>query len=200
MTAWRSILAFVSAVLVLSSPTWGAEQRSELDQFLLDYRCAVLERLAYIHTHGDVAGPHRFLVVAIENFSQRYVQCLFQDNDSKILCEASSGFYFTKPDEPRRLRFKPDKEKILEKLGFSTDGSEGNYQRMMELGNPPNLLKVADLMLTALFEVYGAREGIALEMTAPLVPDGAIPLRAMQSGRLAQFANLKCRTSPSLTT
>src|SRR6476661_313127 len=62
MTAWRSILAFVSAVLVLSSPTWGAEQRSELDQFLLDYRCAVLERLAYIHTHGDVAGPHRFLL------------------------------------------------------------------------------------------------------------------------------------------
>jgi len=126
MTAWRSILAFVSAVLVLSSPTWGAEQRSELDQFLLDDRCVVRERLAYIHTHGGVAGPHRFLVVAIENFSQRYVQCLFQDNDSKILCEASSGFYFTKPDEPRRLRFKPDKEKILEKLGFSTDGSEGN--------------------------------------------------------------------------
>jgi len=53
---------------------------------------------------------------------------------------------------------------------------------MMELGNPPNLLKVADLMLTALFEVYGAREGIALEMTAPLVPDGAIPLARCSQG------------------
>ena len=61
------------------------------------------------------------------------------------------------------------------KLGFSTDGSEGNYQRMIELGNPPDLLKVADLMLTPLFEVYSAWEGTALELTAPLVPEGAIP-------------------------
>ena len=37
---------------------------------------------------------------------------------------------------------------------------------MIELGNPPDLLKVADLMLTTLYEVYGARSGIALESAA----------------------------------
>lgn len=182
MIAWRSILIFVTAVLVLSPPTLAAERTSELERFLLDNRCAVLERLAYIHTHGDVAGPNRFLILAIKNFPQRYVQCLFQEGDSKILCEASSGFYFDKPDEPRQLKVKPRKEKILGRLGFSTDGSEGNYQRMIELGNPPDLLKVADLMLTTLYEVYGAQAGVALELKAPLVPEGAIAIARCSEG------------------
>lgn len=173
MTAWRSI-AFMTAVLALSQPTLAAERASELERFLLDNRCAVLERLAYIHTHGDVAGPNRFLILAIKNFPQRYVQCLFLEGDSKILCEASSGFYFNKPDEPRQLTVKPHKEEILGRLGFSTDVSEGNYQRMIELGNPPDLLEVADLMLTTLYEVYGAQVGVVLELEAPLVPDDAI--------------------------
>jgi hypothetical protein len=95
---------------------------------------------------------------------------------------ASSGFYFTKPDEPRQLRVKPRKEKILGRLGFSTDGTEGNYQRMIELGTPPDLLKVADLMLTTLYEVYGAQAGIALEMKAPLVPEGAIAIARCSEG------------------
>jgi hypothetical protein len=137
----RSIFILVMNTLVQSSPTFAAEQSLELNRFLLDFRCAAVERLAYIHTHGDVAGPDRFLVVAIKNHPQRYVQCLFQDNDSKMLCEASSGFYATVPGEPRRLHFTPDKLKVLEQLGFSAEDSEGNYQLMVELGSPPDLLK-----------------------------------------------------------
>jgi hypothetical protein len=182
MRVWRSIFTLVAVALVQSPPTFAVEQLSKLERFLLDHRCAVLERLAYIHTHGDVAGPNRFLVLEIKNFPQRYVQCLFLDKDSKILCEASSGFYFTKPDEPRQLRVKPRKEKILGRLGFSTDGTEGNYQRMIEFGTPPDLLKVADLMLTTLYEVYGAQAGIALEMKAPLVPEGAIAIARCSEG------------------
>jgi hypothetical protein len=64
--------------------------------------------------------------------------------------------------------------KVLEQLGFSAEDSEGNYQLMVELGSPPDLL--ADIILTALLEVYGAWERITLTMTAPLVPEGAIPL------------------------
>jgi hypothetical protein len=178
----RSILILVVGVLVQSSLTLAAEQLSELERFRLSFRCAVVERLAYIHTHGDVAGPDRFLIVAIKNFPQRYVQCLFQDNDSKMLCEASSGFYATAPGEPRRLHFTPDKSKVLEQLGFSTEESEGNYQLMLELGSPPDLLKVADIVLTTLFEVYGGWERITLTMEAPLVPKGAIPLTRCSQG------------------
>jgi hypothetical protein len=145
----------------------------ELEAFLSKFRCDVLERLAYIHTHGDRAGPDRFIIVAVERYPEAYVQCIFLDDDTKMLCEASSGFFAQLPGERRKFRIKPKGVLILEELGFSIDESEGNYQRMVELGRPPDLLTISDLILTTLYRVYGAEHAEALEFKAPLAPDSA---------------------------
>jgi hypothetical protein len=50
------------------------------------------------------------------------VQCLFLPDRPNILCEASSGFYQSKPGEPRASwRVPPDRLAELAKFGFSTD-------------------------------------------------------------------------------
>ena len=173
---WRPIFAIGIVVLMRSLMATATESPSEPEAFLSRFRCDVLERLAYIHTHGDRAGPDRFIVVALEGYPEAYVQCIFQDNDAKVLCEASSGFFAQLPGQSRRFHVKPRGVLILEKLGFSIDDSGGNYQRMVELGSPPDLVAIADLMLTTLYEVYGAQHATALEIKAPLAPDSTLSL------------------------
>jgi hypothetical protein len=168
-------LIFAMATIVLM-PCFGAAATDapvDLEAFRSKFRCDVLERLAYIHMHGDRAGPDRFIVVAVEGYPQAYVQCIFIDGDTKMLCEASSGYFAQLPGKQRRFRIKPRGVHILEELGFSIDDSDGNYQRMVELGRPADLLAIADLILTTLYRVYGAEHATALEFKAPLAPDSA---------------------------
>ena len=58
----------------------------------------------------------------------------------------------------------------LARLGFSTDDSEGNYQRLIPLDGSDDFAGVADVILTALYEAYGARMDSKLEWQAPLAP------------------------------
>ncbi|PSH60529.1 hypothetical protein CU100_07630 [Phyllobacterium endophyticum] len=44
----------------------------------------------------------------------------------------------------------------LAKLGFSTDGSQGNYRTTFESPGPESFRKVADFLLTALYQVHDA--------------------------------------------
>ena len=56
----------------------------------------------------------------------------------------------------------------LARLGFSTDGSHGNFQQRMHFppeGPDPDAL--AGLMLRALYEGYGAHKDMPIEVQAP---------------------------------
>jgi T3SS (YopN, CesT) and YbjN peptide-binding chaperone 3 len=165
----RSATALATALLIAGLAQ--AHAADDLRAFLANHRCAVVERLELIHARGNRSRSHnRFLVVGLEQHGRSYVQCLFVAQDTRMLCEASSGFYAQRPGEPRRFRLAPEAVAALGRLGFSTDDAQGNYRRELELGRPPNLVAVADLMLSALYEGYGARLDTRLKLTAPMVP------------------------------
>lgn len=159
-----------AAVLALSSAA-AAQADASLRAFVAANRCPVVERLALIHARGDRSSSRgRFLIVAPRDNGHAYVQCIFFDHDTKLHCEASSGFYRYRPDSGLRLRLDPDKVAALARLGFSTDDSAGNFKREIDLGDPPDLVAAAELMLTALHDGYDARLGAELALKAPLAP------------------------------
>ena len=141
---------------------------ADLAGFLAAYRCDLVERLRMIH--ADRTPKDRYLILAIKEGPRGYVQCLFVENDTRLLCEAESGFYEPKAGEPRRFRVRPEGVAALARLGFSTDDSKGNYQRLIPLDGSDDFAGVADVILTALYEAYGARMDSELEWQAPLAP------------------------------
>jgi hypothetical protein len=114
---------------------------TELREFLSTYRCAVAERLAIIHANRD-RDLDRFLIIALKFIPENYVQCLFLDGDRRMLCEASSGFHAQLPGESQLQGATPGGLAALARLGFSTDGSEGNFQRIIEFSGEPDLESV----------------------------------------------------------
>jgi len=138
-----------------------------LNTFLLTYRCAVVERLAIIHENRE-QDVDRFFVLSLKHRMQSYVQCIFLDGDQRMLCEAASGFYATPAVQDRAYRLPPYRVAALDRLGFSTDDSEGNFQKMIEFDGVPDLAAVADLILSTLYEVYDARVGSNLKWDSPL--------------------------------
>jgi hypothetical protein len=161
---WRLVLA--AAMMFAASAADAA--LADLAVFLAAYRCDVVERLSMIR--ADRTPKDRYLILAIKEGPRGYVQCLFVENDSRLLCEAESGFYAQAVGQPRAFRVTPEGIAALARLGFSTDDSEGNYQRLIPLNGADAFAEVADVVLTALFEAYGARLDSKLQWEAPLAP------------------------------
>ena len=61
----------------------------------------------------------------------------------------------------------PEGLAALARLGFSTDDSQGNFQRMIDIKNSADVSVVADLILSTFFEVY-ARVGSQMKWVSPL--------------------------------
>ena len=59
---------------------------------------------------------------------------------------------------------------MLFRSGFSTNGSAGNFRYQTAIGQPPDLNAIADLILTALHDGYGARAQSELSFNAPFAP------------------------------
>jgi hypothetical protein len=137
---------------------------------LVEYRCPVVDRLEQIYVQIDRAHPQNlFLIINLAERPQDYVQCVF-DTRTRMLCEASSGYFYSKPNEPRAYRLPPSSIAALGRLGFSTDDSAGNFQIWLDVSEPPDLNRIADFTLKALHDGYGARAGGKLEFNAPLAP------------------------------
>jgi hypothetical protein len=51
---------------------------------------------------------------------------MFAANRTTLLCEASSGYYHNRSDQPRTFYLSPAAIAALGRLGFSTDDSAGN--------------------------------------------------------------------------
>jgi hypothetical protein len=160
-----------SCAMLLSLTAVTAQTGGSVRGLLVEYRCPVVDRLDRIYEH---ASPHdyrdRFLAVTLSGHPHGYVQCMFAANRTRLLCEASSGYYYIRSDQPRTFYLAPAAIAALGRLGFSTDDSAGNFRYQVGIGSPPDLNAVADLILIALHDGYGARADSRLSFNAPFAP------------------------------
>lgn len=167
MTRWTNMLRAI-AVLALNEPAIAGDSFRELQ---VVYRCEVVQRLELIHATGDPTSTrNRFLAVTLPDIQHNYVQCIFHDRNRKIYCEASSGFWSTKENEVRTIRQPPATVAALAKLGFDTDDSAGNFKIDRDVGERPDFNALADFILHALHDGYGARHDMTLKFNAPFAP------------------------------
>lgn len=159
----------VVAALVMPAAA-AAEIASSYRDLLAQYRCPVVDRLQQIYAAFDSSDPQNwFLIVSFTERPQDYVQCVF-DTKTRMLCEASSGFYHNVATEPRTRWLPAGAVAALSRLGFSTDDSSGNFQIWFDVPEPPDFIRIADFILQALHDGYGARSDTALDFNAPLAP------------------------------
>lgn len=130
--------------------------------FAVKYHGAVMRRLDAIR--ASTSSENRFLAISISDKRNAYVQVMFTNGDSEALCEAASGFY----DHVDRLQITSEGLATLKRHGFSTDASNGNFQREWEIADHDDIHAIAHVMLTILYEVYGARLHSRIEFDAPL--------------------------------
>ena len=143
---------------------------SGLDAFVRTYRCPLLAALEAIHAH-PMTPLDRFITLSVDAH-QRYVQCLFLDNDRQILCEASSGFHGPRP----RLKLSSAQRQAIAAQGFSMEGRTGNFWFARPVADRSDLWAITDVMLETLYRGYGARLGRPIGMKAPFVPGTVLPL------------------------
>jgi hypothetical protein len=167
----RLLFALCAICAPLAAAALAQEGRSpELQAFIDRYRCEIVVRLEQIRAQP---GPKdRFIVLSLRRMPDRYVQCLFNSSGEKMLCEAASGYYAQRPGEPRRFAVSPEGLSALQRRGFSMDDRKGNFQREIETKGPADLGAVAELMLIAFHEGYGARVRSKIDFIAPLGPGG----------------------------
>jgi hypothetical protein len=161
--------AMTAAMLVTPAAGLAEDAAASFHDLLVEYRCPVVDRLEQIYATIDRAHPQNlFLIIYLAGRPQDYVQCVF-DTRTQMLCEASSGYYDSKPSEPRAYRLPASSIAALGRL-FATDDSAGNFQIWLDVPDPPDLNRIADFALKVLHDGYGARAGGKLEFNAPLAP------------------------------
>ena len=169
----------LTAWAILLSTAIASAQTGTLRAFLAEYRCPVVDRLDRIFDHPKPTDYlDRFLAVTLLGHPHGYVQCMFTANRTRILCEASSGYHYDKEGAPRTFFLPRQAIAALGKLGFSTDDSRGNFRYEAGIGAPPDLNVIADLILTALHDSYGARAGETLRFNAPFRTGRHVEMRA----------------------
>jgi hypothetical protein len=137
--------------------------------------CEILGYLNAIRGR-PLALEDRYLIVDRPSIPG-YVQCIFFDYDRKVLCEVASGFY----DQPGVHYVAPDRLAAVARLGFSLDASKGNYQLQRRIGNAGSIASIADLIVRAMHDVYGATAESRFRYKAPLVKEP--PLALTYAGR-----------------
>ncbi len=162
--------SFILAALIMPLPV-AAQDAGTYHDLLVQYRCPVVDRLEQIYVSGNPASSHgRFLAITVPHATQAYVQCLFHDNNRKAYCEAASGFYYDGAGAARTFHQSANVIAALGRLGFSTDDSAGNFSVDRDLADPPDFNALADFILKAQHDGYGARADLKLKFNAPLAP------------------------------
>jgi hypothetical protein len=157
---------------LLASGIASAQGVTTYQQLQVRYRCPIVDRLERIYAVGDPAvHQDAYLIVDMPPGPETYVQCIFYRTD-KIMCEAASGFYVAAPRRPRTTHLPAGAVAALGRLGFSTDDSQGNFRIDLDVADPPDFGAVADLILRALHDGYGARAETKLDFHAPYAQRG----------------------------
>lgn len=158
-----------TVALILLAANVADAANDPLRQFIRDYRCMIVEHLKTIHERGQRSkSDNRYLILAMNHHPQRFVQCIFEEIDTKLYCEASSGRYSTS----RSLTLSQAAVSDLEKLGFKPPHEIANFSKELALGSPPDFTESADMMLEVMFRIYSARDGSSMALDAPLVTHG----------------------------
>ena len=123
-------------------------------------------------TESDI---DRYLVIAIEEHPESYVQALFvEENPPFLLIEAASGFYAQPEGLPRRFEVSSTGKARLGELGFSLDDSDGNFQLKLYY-DPDSALSdfqdAASVMVHALIGAYGLSLDSTITVEAPFAPE-----------------------------
>lgn len=165
MTKWWGILAIALAMIVSGVPSAMAEPDG-LSDFVETYQCSLEGLIAKILARDKRVEHGRFIIImGVRDPDADYVQCHFGERDREALCEASSGWWNKRGPKPQ---FTSAQLGALQKLGFSTDGSHGNFQSHLHFSSDgPEPDDVARLMLSALYQGYGARKDMPIEVAAP---------------------------------
>ena len=164
--ALAGAIAVVLLLGLIAPAAWAHEDHEP--EFIATYRCEVLGTLVKLYKLADpVQMDHRYLIVAPLGMPQGYVQCIFIEKGTRMLCEASSGYYANKPNDPRTAWLPGDAKAKLAVLGFDTAETQGNYQVLLPTPDQSKLDAIADLMLRALYQAYGARTEMRMEIQAP---------------------------------
>ena len=145
-----------------------AESDDAREAFIETYRCTVIEILTSIQ--GRDPASSRYLILAVANRTPSYEQCLINPDRRQIYCEADSGFYQNKEGEPRTVFLSAEDKGKLARLGFSLDDSKGNFPQKMDVRAVGAFGRVADVVLGALYDVYGARLNTPIEAKSPFLP------------------------------
>ena len=165
------MIVFVAALL--APATTSATDAATFRELLIRYRCAVVDRLDSIYEIYSAGDPSdvqdTFLIIYFADHPHDYVQCVF-DAPTRMYCEAASGFYDDVETVPRSRHLSAASIAELGRLGFSTDDSAGNFAMSFDVPVPPDLNRIADFMLKALHDGYGARADRKLEFNAPYAP------------------------------
>jgi len=174
MAKWCSALAIAIVMSVAGS---AAAKDGDLSDFVETYQCSLAGLIAKIEAHHNKPNEKgRFIVLALPGPTASYVQCAFDSRNREGLCEASSGWWNNSWERPH---IGAAERASLARLGFSTDGSHGNFQQQMRFPpEGPEPYALATLMLSALYEVYGASKDMAIEVVAPFaLRHGFLPRR-----------------------
>jgi hypothetical protein len=165
---WTKAISVLGAILFAASAR--SEEPDQLRAFLSTYHCEIVGRLNQIRASSDQKA--RYIILSDQDRPEHYVQCLFIDGDKRMMCEAASGFYRTKPGEERVKLVSPQGLSALNRLGFSGDDAEGNFQAFARTATRADFPAVADLLLTALYRGFEKRQPPRLTIDAPLGPGG----------------------------
>jgi len=171
----RRVLAYAAAIAVGAHA--AAASAAGIEAFIAIHKCRVAEGLRMIAATTERRDPFLILAWPPSSPAQGYVQCLFNDDSSRIYCEAQSG---TLDPGPGR-RPSPSGLAALARLGFDMDATKGNFQRRLAIRGPYDIDGVAAFMLAALYAGYqgvvdrpiiwvspNASEAVAAQRCAPI--------------------------------
>jgi hypothetical protein len=164
-SGWRSVLA-VAVAIIVSDVGSAAAKDDGLSDFVETYQCSLAGLIEKIEAYHDKTDEQdRFIILSLPGPIASYVQCAFDHHDREGLCEASSGFWNNPWEKPH---FDSAQLAALARLGFSTDGSHANFRQQMHFPpGGPEPYALANLMLSALYEGYGARKEMPVDVVAP---------------------------------
>ena len=93
-----------------------------------------------------------------------------------MLCEASSGRYGPVAGKSFHLEIDAERAAALKKLGFIAPPPDKveNYKQELALGDPPDLERIARLMLSTQYLVYQAHQATEMDIDAPLISKSRI--------------------------
>jgi hypothetical protein len=163
-STWRILFALVTAMSIFASVSTAVADDG-LDDFVATYQCSLAGLITKIHVHKFPEDQDRFIILSLPGPTAAYVQCAFENKDREGLCEVSSGWWNNPWERPH---FSPAQLAALAHLGFSTDGSHGNFKQPMHFpADGPEPYALATLLLSALYEGYGARKEMQIQVEAP---------------------------------